>query len=213
MEAILCRNEVADEVDRMTHAGDAVVVGVQAPGGNSRSWPSAPGPFSENPRGSAWAMRLAAVHRWVAQNNIALLRISMGAVILGFGLLKYLPGASPAHDLVLRTNTLLTFGLIPPDVSLFLLATVECVLGGLLIVGRGLRVIRYLLVLFVLGIMSPLVVLPGELFTGPYHAPTLEGQYVLKNVILLAAALLIATTVSRADGAARGTARSPEDGE
>jgi len=35
------------------------------------------------------------------------------------------------------------------------------------------------------------------LFMGPYHAPTLEGQYVLKDIVLLTASLVIATTLSR----------------
>lgn len=49
----------------------------------------------------------------------------------------------------------------------------------------------------VLGILSPLVLLPARLFNGPDHMPTLEGQYVLKDVILLAATMVIATTVRR----------------
>jgi uncharacterized membrane protein YkgB len=42
------------------------------------------------------------------------------------------------------------------------------------------------------GILSPLVLFPGELFAGPDHAPTLEGQYVLKDVVLLAGGLVVA---------------------
>lgn len=154
-----------------------------------------------------------AVHRWVAQNNIALLRISMGAVIFGFGFLKYFWGVSPAQGLVLETNALLTFGLIPAEVAMFLFATAECTIGASLIVGRGLGVIRYLLVVWSLGILSPLVLIPERLFMGPYHAPTLEGQYVLKDVILLTAALVIATTWSRTEKAARSAVRSAEDDE
>ena len=56
---------------------------------------------------------------------------------------------------------------------------------------------RYLLVLWTLGILSPAVLLAGRLFMGPYHAPTLEGQYVLKDIVLLTASLVIATTLSR----------------
>jgi uncharacterized membrane protein YkgB len=40
-------------------------------------------------------------------------------------------------------------------------------------------------------------VLPERLFSGPYHAPTLEGQYVIKDIILLAAVMVIATMVRR----------------
>ncbi|MGH8965167.1 MAG: hypothetical protein ACRDXB_07525, partial [Actinomycetes bacterium] len=57
----------------------------------------------------------------------------------------------------------------------------------------------YLLVMWVLGILSPAVLLPGRLFSGPDHAPTLEGQYVLKDIILLTASLVIvAATLRRA---------------
>jgi len=43
--------------------------------------------------------------------------------------------------------------------------------------------------------MSPLVLFPGELFSGPFYAPTLEGQYVLKDVVLISAGLVIGTTL------------------
>jgi uncharacterized membrane protein YkgB len=74
-----------------------------------------------------------------------------------------------------------------------------------------LRVIRYLLVLWAIGILSPVVLLAGRLFMGPHNAPTLEGQYVLKDVILLTASLVIATTLSRRkeDGEHRSTS-TPE---
>lgn len=143
----------------------------------------------------------AAARRWLEQNNIALLRISMGAVIFGFGILKYFPGVSPAENLVLETTKLLTFNLIPGNVAMVLFATVECTIGLSLMIGRGLRAIRYLLVLWTLGILSPAVLLTKELFMGPYYAPTLVGQYVLKDIILLTAALVIATTLSQVHNA------------
>lgn len=133
------------------------------------------------------------VHGWLVRHAIAGLRISMGAVFLGFGVLKYFPGVSPAQDLAVTTTRLLTFGLIPDPVSLVLIATLECVIGLSLIVGKGLRATVYLLVVQLVGILSPLVLLPARLFAGPWHAPTLEGQYVLKDIVLVAAAMVIAT--------------------
>ncbi|MDT8913113.1 hypothetical protein [Amycolatopsis sp. PS_44_ISF1] len=133
------------------------------------------------------------VHGWLVRHSIRLLRISLGAVFLGFGFLKYFPGVSPAQDLTVTTTRLLTFGLIPDHLGLVLVATLECVIGLVLIAGRGLRGIVYLLTLELAGILSPVVLLPGRLFSGPYHAPTLEGQYVLKDVILVAAAMVVAT--------------------
>ena len=141
----------------------------------------------------------AAVHRWLMRYSIFALRISMGAVYLGFGILKYFPGVSPAESLVLAVTHVLSFGLVPAvipnGVVMVLLATLECTIGLLLITGRWLRVAIYLLGAQLVGILSPAVLLAGREFAGPHHMPTLEGQYVLKDVVLVAVAMVIATTM------------------
>lgn len=141
----------------------------------------------------------ASLHRWLVRHSITALRISMGLVIFGFGILKYFPGFSPAQDLILADARVLSFGLVPAvvpnGVVMVLIATVECVIGLSLITGRALRVINYLLASWIVGILSPVVVLSARLFSGPDHMPTMEGQYVLKDVLLLTAAMVIATTV------------------
>lgn len=143
----------------------------------------------------------AAIHRWLMRHSITALRISMGAVYLGFGILKYFPGVSPAQDLALATTHLLSFGLVPalvPDsAAMVLIATLECTVGLLLITGRWLRLTISLLAIHLVGILSPIVLLTGRMFDGPHHMPTLEGQYVLKDVIVLTAAMVIATTLHR----------------
>jgi putative oxidoreductase len=139
----------------------------------------------------------AAVDGWLERYSVPLLRISMGLVIFGFGVLKYFPGVSPAQSIVLKVNHRLTFGLIPDNVTLVLFATIESLIGLSLITGWGLRVIIYPLAMWAVAILSPIVLFPGRLFSGPDHAPTLEGQYVLKDVILLTACLVIATHVRR----------------
>lgn len=87
-------------------------------------------------------------------------------------------------------------GLVPGDVALVMIATLECVIGICLLANRGMRLAVWLLAIEFVGILSPLVLLPGRLFAGPHHAPTLEGQYVLKD-ILVAAALVIAAASFR----------------
>lgn len=143
----------------------------------------------------------AAVHRWLMRYSLTALRVSLGLVIFGFGILKYLPGVSPAENLVLATVRALTLGLVPAvvpnSVVMALVATVECVIGVSLITGRGLRWSIYLTTLWITGILSPLILLPGRLFSGWHHAPTLEGQYVLKDLVFLGAVMAIATTVRR----------------
>ena len=53
------------------------------------------------------------VHAALVRHGIAALRITVGAVFLGFGVLKYFPGVSPAEGLAAKTTELLTFGLVP----------------------------------------------------------------------------------------------------
>jgi uncharacterized membrane protein YphA (DoxX/SURF4 family) len=146
--------------------------------------------------------------RWLIAHSIAILRISLGAVFLGFGALKFFPGVSPAQDLVEHTTDILTFGLIPGPVALVGVATLECLIGLCLLSGRGLRAAVCLLSVQLIGILSPLVLLAARLFDGPHGAPTLEGQYVLKDVILVGAALVIAATV----GGAQLTRETDRDG-
>ncbi len=145
----------------------------------------------------------AAAQRWLIAYSVAILRISVGAIFLGFGMLKFFPNVSPAQDLVEATTSILTFGLVPGGVALVAVATLESVIGLCLLVGRGMRVAVYLLVIALVGILSPIVLLPGRLFSGAGIAPTLEGQYVLKDLVMLGAAFVLAATAGGARLAAR----------
>jgi putative oxidoreductase len=133
------------------------------------------------------AQRAAA--RWLSEYSIDVLRISLGLVFLGFGVLKFFPGLSPAAALATRTVETLTLGIVPGPTALVLTAVMECVVGLTLVSGRLLRTGLAVLGISLVGIMSPLVLFAGELFPG---GPTLEGQYVLKDVVLVAAGMVVA---------------------
>jgi putative oxidoreductase len=120
------------------------------------------------------------------------LRLAMGAVFLGFGLLKVLPGVSPAEGLAVETFGRLTFGLVPDDLARLAVAGLEVTLGALLLAGWWPRLAIGLLAITLVGVLSPIVLLPAQLFAGPFGAPTLEGQYVLKDIVLAAAAIVLA---------------------
>ena len=85
--------------------------------------------------------------------------------------------------------------MVPGAVALVAVATLESVIGLCLIAGRGMRGAVYLLVIQLGGILSPIVLLPGRLFSGAGIAPTLEGQCVLKDIIIVGAALVLAATI------------------
>jgi putative oxidoreductase len=132
------------------------------------------------------------LHGALVRHGITALRISVGAVFLGFGFLKFFRGVSPAQDLSIKTISLLTFDAVPWQVGLVAIAVLECFIGICLLANRWMRLAVWLLAIEFVGILAPLVLLPGRLFSGPHDAPTLEGQYVLKDFILVAAGMVIA---------------------
>lgn len=176
---------------------------------------------STTARGRVGAMRRLdgidlALHHWLVAHSMAILRVSLGVVFLCFGFLKFFPGISPAENLTATTTSILTFGLVPASVALVAIATLECVIGIWLLVGRALRGVIYLLFVELVGILSPIPLLAGRLFMGPHNAPTLEGQYVLKDVIIVGAVLVLGATLrggrltSRQPRRRRGTAAAPD---
>ena len=132
---------------------------------------------------------------WMARHGITLTRVALGVVFLWFGAIKFVPGWSPAADLAARTIERITFGVVPPEIGLPLLAAWESLIGIGLLLGRLLRLTLLLLFVQMPGTMLPLVLFPSETFTAFPHAPTMEGQYIIKNLVLVAAAIVVGATV------------------
>ncbi|MCK7527844.1 MAG: DoxX family membrane protein [Ignavibacteriales bacterium] len=131
----------------------------------------------------------------MANNAIKYLRISLGIIFFWFGFLKFFHGVSSAETIATKTISVLTFGLIEPSVSLIILAVWETLIGLGLLFNRFLREILFLLFLQMLGTITPLFFFPAETFKIFPFVPTLEGQYIIKNLILISAGLAIGATV------------------
>jgi uncharacterized membrane protein YkgB len=131
----------------------------------------------------------------LARLGMPMLRIALGVVFLWFGVLKFFPGLSPAEDLAARTIETLSFGVVTPQVSLPVLATWETLIGLGLITGRYLRATLLLLFVQMAGTITPLFLFPAETWVHFPYAPTLEGQYIIKNIVLVAAAIAVGATV------------------
>jgi len=129
--------------------------------------------------------------RWLSRYSVVLLRVSLGIVFLGFGVLKFFPGASPAEALVERTIDTLTLGVIHGRTAVLVTAVMECFIGVTLVTGRFVRAGLVVLAGALVGIMSPLVLFFSDMFPG--GTPTLEAQYVFKDIVLGAAGLVVAT--------------------
>jgi uncharacterized membrane protein YkgB len=132
---------------------------------------------------------------WMAAHGLTFLRFALGIVFFWFGALKLFPGASPAEDLAARTIAALTMGVVPSSVALPVLAVWEMAIGVGLFIGRWMRLTLLLLFVQMLGTITPLILFPAETFTIFPLAPTLEGQYIIKNVVLVAAAIVLGATV------------------
>ncbi|MFH1195812.1 MAG: DoxX family membrane protein [bacterium] len=135
------------------------------------------------------------VTTWMAKNAVMFLRISLGLIFFWFGFLKLFPGVSSAEGIATKTISALTFGFVQPAISIYILAVWEAVIGLGLLFNKYIREILFLLFLQMLGTMTPLVLFPSETFTFFPFVPTLEGQYIIKNLILISAGLAIGATV------------------
>ena len=131
----------------------------------------------------------------MADHGLTLLRLAIGVVFFWFGILKFFPGASPAEELAGRTIETLTGGLVPSATALPILALWEVAIGVGLFIGRWMRAVLLLLFVQMLGTITPLFLFPGETFRVFPFAPTLEGQYIIKNIVIVSAAIVLGATV------------------
>jgi uncharacterized membrane protein YphA (DoxX/SURF4 family) len=134
-----------------------------------------------------------ALNRWLVAHSVTLLRVSLGLVFVAFGALKFFPGLSPIEGLATSTTGALTFGLVPPGVGLAMVAALEVAIGLCFVTGRFLRAEAWPMGARMIGAMSPLVLFAGGLFAGPSHATTLAAQHIVKDVMLVAAAVVEST--------------------
>jgi uncharacterized membrane protein YphA (DoxX/SURF4 family) len=113
------------------------------------------------------------------------LRISLGIVFIWFGVLKVF-GDSPANDLI--TKTVYWFN---PDIFIPILGIWEATIGLCLLVPSFIRLGLFLLALQMPGTFLPLVLLPEVCFISIPFNLTLEGQYIVKNLVLIGAAMAV----------------------
>jgi len=132
---------------------------------------------------------------WMAEHGMLLLRIALGVVFFWFGALKLIPDASPAEALAGQTIERLTGGLVAAETAVPILAAWEVAIGVGLFIGRGMRITLLLLFVQMLGTITPLFLFPSETFSQFPWAPTLEGQYIIKNLVIVAAAIVLGATV------------------
>lgn len=116
-----------------------------------------------------------------------LLRLALGVIFFHFGFLKFFPDLSPAEMIASQTIMRLTDGSLDGRTAMWWLAVLECTIGIGFLLNTGLRFVSALFLLHMVGTFVPLFVLPEIAFKIEPLAPTLEGQYILKNLVFVAA--------------------------
>ena len=127
---------------------------------------------------------------WMSRHGVRLLRMALGVVFIWFGALKLVPGLSPAEVLV--ANTVVWFD---PVWFVPLLGVWEVLIGVGLLIRPAIRGALLLLALQMPGTFMPLILLPEVCFTAFPYGLTLEGQYIIKNLVIITAALVVGGTV------------------
>ncbi|MEU3255610.1 DoxX family membrane protein [Streptomyces sp. NPDC006997] len=140
-----------------------------------------------------------------ASIGVTALRTAIGIIFLWFGVPKFFPGVSPAEPLASETVARLTFGIIEGRTASVLTGVLETVIGLLLVSGK----LRSLTIIVLLGHMAgtftPLFLFPKETWES-LCIGTLEGQYILKNLVIVAGALVI---IGHSRAGSRGTPPVP----
>ncbi len=115
------------------------------------------------------------------------LRLALGYVYLHFGLLKFFPDLSPAELIATQTVMAFSMNLLDATTAQFYLAILETVIGLGLVFNVFPRFIFGLFAFHMFGTFLPVFLLPEFAFKIAPFAPNLEGQYIFKNVVYVAA--------------------------
>ncbi|MEM7187466.1 MAG: hypothetical protein AAF466_12480 [Bacteroidota bacterium] len=125
------------------------------------------------------------MNRW----GVPALRISFAIIFFWFGILKPL-GISPAIPLV--KNTVEWLPMLSPDTWVHVIGWWEVAIGVLFLFRKATPLAVTLLFLQMIGTLMPLVFLPKVVYQdGNFFALTMEGQYIIKNVMIISAALVV----------------------
>jgi uncharacterized membrane protein YphA (DoxX/SURF4 family) len=117
-------------------------------------------------------------------------RISLFIIYFWFGLLKVL-GLSPASPLVKDLSDMTGLSsFISPTHFLILFGICECILGIMFLIPRVTKISKWLFTLHMITTFMPLFLVPQDVWITSF-VPTLEGQYIIKNLALIVAVLIL----------------------
>ena len=142
---------------------------------------------------------------WARRLFVPVARIAFFVIYFYFGILKVLD-LSPATPLA-EALTAQTIGMQYFHSAYIILAIFECLIGILFLIPKATRLVIPVLFIHMLIVCSPLILVPQLAWTHPF-VPSLEGQYIIKNVALIAVAIgIVASTMPLTSQAAKRASR------
>lgn len=129
------------------------------------------------------------------------LRLSVGTVYFFFGFLKFFPDLSPAEVIASQTVMRLSFGILDAQMALFLLAIMECTIGICFLFNLFPKWLFLVFMFHQISTFTPLFLYPELCFKFAPFAPMMEGQYILKNLVFVAAGWTILLPAMKASWA------------
>jgi hypothetical protein len=126
------------------------------------------------------------------------LRLAAGTVYFYFGFLKFFPDLSPAELLAGQTIMRLSHNMVDAQTALFYLAILECSIGLSFLFNAFMRYLFFVFLFHQASTFLPLFIFPEITFKIFPFAPTLEGQYIMKNLISVAAGWTVMLPAAKA---------------
>ena len=135
---------------------------------------------------------------WCRMHGITILRWSLAIVFLWFGILKLMPATGEAEDIGSRTLRWITGYHLTEQLALVILGLLEIAIGIGLLIRKWMPVVLCLLFVQLTGTLLPLIIFRSETWDG-FLKPALSGHYIIKNVVLIAAGIVLLATVSKSE--------------
>ena len=124
------------------------------------------------------------------KRGVDLIRYSLGVIFIWFGILKPF-GLSPAHDLILNT----VYWFDDREAFIPILGYWEVAIGITIMIKPLIRLSIFLLFIQMPGTFLPLILLPSVCFVDFPFSLTMEGQYIIKNLIIISSAIVVGGSV------------------
>lgn len=122
-----------------------------------------------------------------ASRDPTFLRLSAGFIYFYFGILKFYPDLSPAELIAGQSMMVVSLHWLDAQTALWWLAVLECGIGLCFIFNFYLQWVFFVFILHQASTFIPLFIFPEHTFKFVPFAPTMEGQYIMKNLISVAA--------------------------